>query len=122
MLLKAAYNIYRRRNKNLISSVDRSTPLGKRNYLILLLASEYGMRASDIRSLSLKHIDWESNTILFNQQKTDIPVSYPLIPSIGNAIIEYLKYGRPPGGDDVIIVRHDSKRKGYGFHPAGFIP
>lgn len=55
--------------KNLISSVDRSTPLGKRNYLILLLASEYGMRASDIRSLSLKHIDWESNTILFNQQK-----------------------------------------------------
>ncbi|MCS2294155.1 tyrosine-type recombinase/integrase [Bacteroides thetaiotaomicron] len=105
--------------KNLISSVDRSTPLGKRNYLILLLASEYGMRASDIRSLSLKHIDWESNTILFNQQKTDIPVSYPLIPSIGNAIIEYLKYGRPPGGDDVIIVRHDSKRKGLRLSSGG---
>lgn len=98
--------------RNLISSVDRSTSTGKRNYLILLLASEYGMRASDIRSLSLKHIDWESNTIFFNQQKTNIPISYPLIPSVGNAIIDYLKYGRPKGGDDTIIVRHDSKRKG----------
>lgn len=98
--------------KNLIASVDRSTPLGKRDYLILLLASEYGMRASDIRSLKLKHIDWESNTISFRQQKTDIPICFPLISSIGNAIIDYLRYGRPQGGGDVIIVRHDSKRKG----------
>ncbi|KAA8480072.1 site-specific recombinase XerD [Arcticibacter tournemirensis] len=98
--------------KKLLLSVDRSTAGGKRDYLILLLAAEYGMRASDIRSLSLKHIDWETNTISFNQQKTDIPISYPLIPSVGNAIIDYLKHGRPPEGDAVIIVRHDSKRKG----------
>lgn len=105
--------------KTLISSIDRSEPLGKRDYLILLLASEYGMRASDIRSLSMKHIDWELNTICFNQQKTDVPISYPLIPSIGNAIIDYLRYGRPPGGDDVIIVRHDSKRKGLQMTSSG---
>ncbi|GAB6118933.1 site-specific integrase [Dysgonomonas termitidis] len=105
--------------RNLISSVDRSTSSGKRDYLILLLASEYGMRASDIRSLSLKHINWESNTISFNQQKTEVPISYPLIPSIGNAIIDYLKYGRPPGGDDVIVVRHDSKRKGHQVTSSG---
>jgi integrase/recombinase XerD len=98
--------------KKLLLSVDRSTSGGKRDYLILLLAAEYGMRASDIRSLSLKHIDWESNTISFSQQKTNIPISYPLIPSVGNAVIDYLKHGRPQGGDDVIIVRHDSKRKG----------
>ncbi|GLU56251.1 tyrosine-type recombinase/integrase [Dyadobacter frigoris] len=98
--------------KNLLLSVDRSTSLGKRDYLILLLAAEYGMRASDIRSIGLKHIDWESNKISFNQQKTDVPISYPLIPSVGNAIIDYLKHGRPQGGKDVIIVRHDSKRKG----------
>jgi integrase/recombinase XerD len=66
--------------KNLILSVDRSTSVGKRDYLILLLAAEYGMRASDIRSLSLKHIDWESNTISFNQQKrhSNIIPSYPI--------------------------------------------
>lgn len=98
--------------KKLLLSVDRSTSGGKRDYLILLLAAEYGMRASDIRSLSVKYIDWESNTISFNQQKTEIPISYPLIPSVGNAIIDYLKHGRPQGGDDVIIVRHDAKRKG----------
>ena len=98
--------------KLLISSIDRSTSCGKRDYLILLLASEYGLRASDICRLSLEHIDWELNTISLNQQKTGIPVSYPLLPSIGNAIIDYLKYGRPLGGDNVIIVRHDTKRKG----------
>lgn len=97
--------------KNLLLSVDRSTANGKRDYLILLLAAEYGMRASDIRSLGLKNIDWDLNTIFLNQQKTNVPIKYPLLPSVGNAIIDYLKHGRPKGGDDVIIVRHDAKRK-----------
>lgn len=93
--------------KSLLGAIDRSTPKGKRDYLAVLLAAEYGMRASDIVRLSLKHIDWERNIISFSQYKTDVPVQYPLLSSVGNAIIDYLRHGRPTGASDVIIVSHE---------------
>jgi len=98
--------------KSLLGAIDRSTPKGKRDYLVILLAAEYGMRASDIVRLSLKHIDWERNTVSFSQYKTDAPVQYPLLSSVGNAIIDYLHHGRPTEVDDVIIVSHDHVTRG----------
>lgn len=98
--------------KSLLRAIDRSTPKGKRDYLVVLLAAEYGMRASDIVRLSLKHIDWERNTISFSQNKTDVPVQFPLLSSVGNAIIDYLRHGRPTGVEDVIIVSHDHVTRG----------
>jgi site-specific recombinase XerD len=78
----------------LLESVDRSNPVGKRDYLILLLASHLGMRASDIANLQFSNLCWEENLIKFVQVKTGVPVELPLLPKIGNAIIDYLKYGR----------------------------
>jgi integrase/recombinase XerD len=98
--------------KSLLSAIDRSTHKGKRDYLVVLLAAEYGMRASDIVRLSLKHIDWERNTVSFCQYKTDVPVQYPLLSSVGNAIIDYLRHGRPTEVDNVIIVSHDHVTRG----------
>jgi site-specific recombinase XerD len=98
--------------KSLLGAIDRSTPKGKRDYLVVLLAAEYGMRASDIVRLSLKHIDWERNTVSFSQYKTDVPVQYPLLSSVGNAIVDYLRHGRPTEVDDVIIVSHDHVTRG----------
>jgi site-specific recombinase XerD len=98
--------------KSLLGAIDRSTPKGKRDYLVVLLAAEYGMRASDIVRLSLKHIDWERNTVSFSQYKTDVPVQYPLLSSVGNAVIDYLRHGRPTEVDDVIIVSHDHVTRG----------
>jgi len=98
--------------KSLLGAIDRSTPKGKRDYLVVLLAAEYGMRASDIVRFSLKHIDWERNTVSFSQFKTEVPVQYPLLSSVGNAIIDYLRHGRPTVNDDVIIVSHDHVTRG----------
>lgn len=98
--------------RKVIMAIDRSSAKGKRDYLVLLLAAEYGWRASDITSFSNYQIDWEKNKISIIQYKTGIPVEFPLLASVGNAIIEYLKYGRPAGGDDVIIVNHENTHKG----------
>ena len=76
------------------TSIDRSSGVGKRNYAMLLLASRLGLRASDIARLQFSNIDWEKNVIRFVQYKTGNPVSLPLLSDIGNAIIDYLKYGR----------------------------
>lgn len=98
--------------KSVISSIERSSAVGKRDYLIILLAAEYGWRTGDITRFSFKDIDWENNTISFNQHKTDIPVIYPLLSSIGNAIIDYLRHGRPETDAKEIIVSFASSNKG----------
>lgn len=97
---------------NLIAAVERSSAIGKRDYLILLLAAEYGWRTKDIVSFRFNQIDWDNNVIHFNQSKTGMPVEYPLLSSIGNAIIDYLKYGRPETTAEEIIVAADTAKKG----------
>lgn len=96
----------------MIAAVDRASPTGKRDYVILLLAAEYGWRSKDIVSLRFDQIDWDKNVISFTQSKTDAPVEYPLIASVGNAIIDYVKNGRPDAGSDTVIVAAESGKKG----------
>lgn len=98
--------------RNLISVVDRASAIGKRDYLVLLLASEYGWRSSDIVGFCFDQIDWDANTISFSQEKTAYSVTFPLLASVGNAVIDYLKNGRPISDADEIIVAHESGKKG----------
>lgn len=98
--------------KKIISAVERGSAIGKRDYLILLLAAEYGWRAKDITCFSFDDIDWEKNVIRFSQHKTGVLVEYPLLASVGNAIIDYLKNSRPQTGVPEIIVSHENSNKG----------
>jgi site-specific recombinase XerD len=79
----------------LLKAIDRGNPKGKRDYAILLLATKLGLRASDICELRFENIIWEYNIIRINQNKTGKILELPLLPEIGNAIIDYLKHGRP---------------------------
>jgi site-specific recombinase XerD len=80
--------------RDIEESVDKSSGVGKRNYVILLLASRLGLRASDIANLKFSNIDWDKNEIKLSQYKTGHPITLPLLNDVGNAIIDYLKYGR----------------------------
>lgn len=97
----------------LLSVVERGSPIGKRDYLILLLASEYGLRASDIRTLSFSDIDWDRNTITHRMKKTGEFVVLPLIAKVGNAIYDYLgDKGRPDTDCKFIVVSHNLETLG----------
>jgi integrase/recombinase XerD len=98
--------------QEIIASVERTSAIGKRDYLILLLAAEYGWHSSDITHFCFGDIDWDNNVIRFNQQKTGNPVDYPLPSSVGNAIIDYKKNGRPVTDVHEIIVSAESSKKG----------
>jgi len=98
--------------KELIQAIERGSAIGKRDYLVILLAAQYGWRASDIVSFSFKQINWDKNLISLNQQKTNVSVNYPLISSVGNAIIDYLKNGRPYTKASEVIVSHEISNKG----------
>lgn len=98
--------------RDVINSVERASAIGKRDYLVLLLATEYGWRAKDITQFSFDDVDWDQNIIRFNQHKTGYPVDFPLLGTVGNAIIDYLKYARPKTDVQEIIVSMENANKG----------
>ncbi|MGB5466797.1 MAG: site-specific integrase [Sedimenticolaceae bacterium] len=79
----------------LLRAVDRSSPKGKRDYAILLLACRLGLRLGDIRALRLENLNWEAATIDIIQSKTGAPLQLPLTEEVGEALIDYLRAGRP---------------------------
>lgn len=81
--------------EQLLAHVDRNTPMGKRDYAILLLAVRLGMRASDIRLLCFENIDFENRCISFVQFKTGVPQKLSLAPEIEDALQDYINNGRP---------------------------
>lgn len=81
--------------KRIEQSVSRTSSTGKRNYAMLLLASRLGLRASDIAKLQFSSIDWDKNIITLTMQKTKKVIELPLLADVGNAIIDYLRHGRP---------------------------
>jgi len=72
---------------------------------MLLLAARIGLRASDITNLKFNNIDWEKNQISIVQQKTKAPLTLPLLQDVGEAIIDYIKNGRPNVDDLHIFIR-----------------
>lgn len=92
--------------QKLIAAIDRGSPLGKRDYAIILLACCLGIRGSDIKNLKKEDFHWEEKKLIFIQSKTKVPLSLPLTPEIGWAVIDYLKYGRPNIDSPYLFVRH----------------
>jgi len=90
----------------LLSLIDRSNPVGKRDYAVFILLTKLGIRCGDICRLQYENIDWERNIISFTQHKTGKPLTLPLLEDVGLAIIDYLKFGRPKCNSANIFIRH----------------
>ena len=90
----------------ILTSVNRETGLGKRDYAILLLAKKTGIRTIDIANLRFDNLDWQNNTINIIQHKTGRALSLPLAPDVGNAIAEYILNDRPDIQSNYIFLKH----------------
>jgi site-specific recombinase XerD len=86
------------------ASIEKSSPSGKRNYAIFLLASRLGLRASDIPLLQFNDLDWDKNVINLIQCKTQKKIELPLLNIIGEAIIDYIRNGRPKSDSKTIFL------------------
>ncbi len=92
--------------KKLISAIDRGSPMGKRDYAMILLACRLGLRVTDIKNLTFDNFHWADNQLVFVQSKTRTTISLPLVQDVGWAVIDYLKYGRPKVVTSCVFVRH----------------
>jgi len=97
--------------EKLLMTVERSSPSGKRNYAIIIIAARLGLRASDISRLRFGNLHWNTCTIEIQQIKTGKELVLPLLPDVGNAIIDYLRYGRPKSEEPYVFL---TERPPYG--------
>ncbi|MCL5258288.1 MAG: site-specific integrase [Firmicutes bacterium] len=90
----------------ILSAVDRSTVIGRRDYAVLILAARYGLRPCDIRQLQLEAINWRDGIVSLKQAKTGRLLTLPLLPDVAAALIAYLRDGRPATTSRHVFVRH----------------
>jgi integrase/recombinase XerD len=88
----------------LLSVVDTSTVVGKRDYAMMLLSSQTGLRNCDVRNLKFCEIDWHMNEIRITQVKTGRPLTLPLPIESGNAIADYILNARPQSQEQFIFL------------------
>lgn len=81
-----------------------------RNYAILCLIAYTGIRSSDVCNLTFSNIDWINNQIIIIQQKNSKQVVFPLIPEIGNPIVEYVLHERLDTGEKYIFLSEKGKK------------
>ena len=101
----------KKETKAILSAVERSSPKGKRDYAILLLADRLGLRSCDIRNLKIDDLKWSKSRIEIVQRKTKQPLVLPLLEDIGEAIIDYLRDARPKSNYREVFLRMNAPFK-----------
>lgn len=96
----AAY-ISKKDQAYLIEQLEKES---KRTKAIILLALRLGLRDCDICNLTFQEIDWQHDKIRLIQQKTGEPLVLPLLPDVGNALMDYIINDRPQKNDHCSYV------------------
>jgi integrase/recombinase XerD len=81
--------------ERVLTSCNRKTAVGRRDYAILLLLARLGLRASEVVSLTLGDLDWQAGVITV-RGKGGRHCKLPLPRDVGEAIADYLRNARPP--------------------------
>lgn len=91
----------------------RDTAVGRRDYAILMLLARLGLRSSEIVALTLDSIDWEAGSISVSG-KAEQADSLPLPVEVGEAIVDYLRHGRPTSSSRSLFLRACAPIRGLG--------
>ena len=96
--------------KQLLASCGRS-PLGRRNYAILLLIARLGLRASEVVRMTLDDLDWDRGEIVVRGKDQKVE-RLPLPTDIGEALVKYLRDVRPACSTRRVFIRMKGPRAG----------
>jgi len=86
--------------------IDRSTPIGRRDYAQYLLLCAYGLSNAELITLKLDQIDWAAGILHIRRVKNSATVDLPLLPGVAKAIAVYLRHGRPNSLCRNVFIHH----------------
>jgi integrase len=82
--------------EKLLVEIERGS---RRDKAIVLLLLRLGLRECDICELTLQEIEWQNDRIGLVQKKTGRLLALPLLPDVGNALMDYITEERPNRDD-----------------------
>jgi integrase/recombinase XerD len=103
--------------ERIIACNDSSAAVGKRDRAILLLLARLGLRAGDIVRMRLDDIDWKEGWIHVSG-KSRRQTRLPLSQEVGQALVTYIRHGRPRTRDEAVFVRARAPFCALGSHAA----
>jgi integrase/recombinase XerD len=90
--------------ERVIATCNRDTAVGLRDRAAILLLARLGLRAGDILKMDLGDIDWTQATVRVSG-KSRWEIKLPLTQEVGDAVLDYLRRGRPPVQGTYLFVR-----------------
>jgi site-specific recombinase XerD len=98
--------------EQVLKSVNRKTAIGRRDYAILLILARLGLRAGEIRALTLEDLDWKEGLITV-RGKAGRFSQLPLPKDVGAAIADYLRHGRTTSNSRCVFLRAKAPTGGF---------
>lgn len=87
----------------MLAACDRTTAVGRRDFAILMMLSRLGLRACEVARLQLSDIDWRAGELIV-RGKQDRHERLPLPVDVGDALVDYLRHGRPVSKDPHLFL------------------
>ena len=78
-----------------LACIDRATPVGRRDFAIILMLYTYGIRGGQLRALRLQDVQWSQNRLRVPAAKRGKEIVLPLTEEVGESLLEYLCHARP---------------------------
>ncbi len=81
--------------QRLLASTEGDNPTDIRDRALIMLFAVYGLRVSEARALRLEDLEWENELLYVTRPKPRRRQTYPLSPTVGEALLRYLREVRP---------------------------
>ena len=81
--------------QSLLDTCDRVTPVGVRDFAMMMLVARLGLRSIEIARLELRDVDWRAGELVV-RGKARRQDRLPLPAEVGEALVAYLSSGRNP--------------------------
>lgn len=99
----------------ILASCDQDSSIGRRDFAIVMLLSRLGLRISEVATLRVEDLDWSAGELVING-KGDRRERLPMPVDVGEAIVGWLRHGRPDCANRCVFIR--SRSPHVGLHPA----
>lgn len=98
--------------QRLLSDCEHETPVGRRNWAILLLLARLGLRAGEVVGLTLDDVDWAAGELCIRGAGTRMD-RLPIPRDVGEALADYLCHVRPTCASRQVFVRIRAPHRGF---------
>jgi site-specific recombinase XerD len=97
--------------KTLIASIQGDDPVSVRDRAVILLLAVYGLRRAEVAALRLEDLDFDKELITVTRPKARCTQQYPLVGSVGDALLRYLQHARPRCGCREVFLAIKAPRR-----------